>query len=44
MACVENSQLLAKGEDFRHQCKARRKKGAILLDYLQCARLPRPAR
>jgi len=25
---VENGQLLAKGEDFRHQFKARRKKGA----------------
>jgi len=25
---VQNGQLLAKGEDFRHQFKARRKKGA----------------
>jgi hypothetical protein len=25
---VQNGQLLTKGEDFRHQLKARRKKGA----------------
>jgi hypothetical protein len=25
---VQNGQLLTKGEDFRHQIKARRKKGA----------------